>query len=129
MTMLFYCFFIFGFAINDAKYPKNIAAAIPPAFDFTPPINAPNSPTSFTDSNAPFARLAPNPVSGTVAPAPAKFINYLYIPRPPNIAPTVTNITSILAGVNFVLSNKIWPIIHIPPPVTKHLNNCIQSIL
>jgi stage V sporulation protein AD len=44
---------------------------------------------------------------GTVAPAPAKSIKYLYNPSPPNIAPTVTNITSILAGVNLVLSNKI----------------------
>ena len=70
-------------------------------------MNAPNKPTSFTDSKAPFARFAPNPVSGTVAPAPAKSIKYLYNPSPPNIAPTVTNITSILAGVNLVLSNKI----------------------
>jgi len=37
-------------------------------------MNAPNKPTSFTDSKAPFARFAPNPVSGTVAPAPAKSI-------------------------------------------------------
>ena len=57
----FYCFFIFGFAINDAKDPKNIAAAIPPADAFTPPINAPNIPVSLTDSIAPLAKFAPKP--------------------------------------------------------------------
>jgi len=55
---------------------KNIAAAIPPAAAFIPPVNAPNSPISFTPLMAPFAKFAPNPVSGTVAPAPAKFIIY-----------------------------------------------------
>ena len=39
-----YCFFILGFAINDAIYPKKTAAAIPPLDDFTPPINAPSKP-------------------------------------------------------------------------------------
>ena len=32
---------------------------------------------------------------------------YLYRPSPPNITPAVTNVTSILAEVNFVLSIKI----------------------
>ena len=46
-------------------------------------------------------------VGKAVAPAPAKSIKYLYIPNPPSIPPTVTKITNILAGVSFVLSNKI----------------------
>ena len=50
---LFYCFFIFGFANNAAIYPKNTAAAIPPAEDFTPPIKAPSNPCSLADSIAP----------------------------------------------------------------------------
>ena len=68
----FYCFFIFGFAIKDAIYPKKIAAAIPPLEDFTPPINAPSNPCFWTSSIAPFARFAPKPVKGTVAPATSK---------------------------------------------------------
>ena len=35
---------VLGFAISEAIYPKNTAAAIPPADAFTPPINAPKSP-------------------------------------------------------------------------------------
>ena len=96
-----------GFAINEARYPKNIAAAIPPAAFFIPPVNAPKNPADFTPSIAPFAKLYPNPVRGTVAPAPAKSTKYLYRPSPPNITPAVTNVTNILAEVNFVLSIKI----------------------
>ena len=36
-----YCFFILGLASREAMYPKNTAAAIPPADALTPPINAP----------------------------------------------------------------------------------------
>ena len=69
-----YCFFIFGFEIRDAIYPKNIAAAIPPAAAFVPPIKAPTSPDFDTSSIAPFANALPKPVRGTVAPQPAKSI-------------------------------------------------------
>ncbi len=55
---------------------KNIAAAIPPAAAFIPPVNAPSNPNSFTPLMAPFARFAPKPVNGTVAPAPANFMIY-----------------------------------------------------
>ena len=51
-----YCFFILGLASNDAIYPKKIAADIPPAEDFTPPIKAPKRPKSFwrvKDKSAP----------------------------------------------------------------------------
>ena len=74
---IFYCFLILGLATSEAIYPKNIAAAIPPAEALTPPVKAPKIPSSFTASIAPFARFAPKPVSGTVAPHPAKSIKYL----------------------------------------------------
>ena len=67
-----HCFFIFGFEIRDAIYPKKTAAAIPPAAAAVPPVKAPTSPISWTFSTAPFAKRFPNPVKGTVAPAPAK---------------------------------------------------------
>lgn len=102
-----YCFLIFGLAIKEAIYPKNTAADIPPAEALTPPIKAPSKPCSCAPSIAPFAKLAPKPVKGTVAPHPAKSITYLYIPSPPKTAPKVTKVTKIRAGVNLVLSIKI----------------------
>ena len=44
MYIFYYCFFILGFAINEAMYPKNTAAAIPPLADLTPPTKAPKRP-------------------------------------------------------------------------------------
>ena len=52
-----HCFFILGFEIKEAIYPKNTAAEIPPAEAFTPPMKAPTRPDSLTLSIAPFARL------------------------------------------------------------------------
>lgn len=80
LSTVYYCFFIFGFAIKEARYPKNIAAAIPPADAFTPPINAPSKPEFWASVIAPLAKLAPKPSSGTVAPQPAKSITYWYMP-------------------------------------------------
>ena len=71
-----YCFFILGLETNDAIYPKNIAAAIPPAAALIPPVNVPINPEFSTSSITPFARRLPNPVNGTVAPQPAKSIKY-----------------------------------------------------
>ena len=65
-----------GLEIRAAKYPKKIAAAIPPLAAFIPPVNAPINPDCLTPSIAPFAKLYPNPVRGTVAPAPAKSTKY-----------------------------------------------------
>ena len=48
-----------GFEIKDAIYPKKIAAAIPPALAFKPPVNTPKRPFSFTASIVPFAKLFP----------------------------------------------------------------------
>ena len=55
--LCFYCFFILGLEIREAKYPKNTAAAIPPLAAFIPPVKAPTKPVSFTPSIAPFAKL------------------------------------------------------------------------
>ncbi len=52
-----------------------IAAVIPPALALKPPVSAPNHPFCATASRTPLARVAPNPVSGTVAPAPANSIS------------------------------------------------------
>lgn len=54
-----------------------------PAAAVVPPVKAPRNPFSFTASIAPSASKFPNPVRGTVAPQPAKSINFLYIPSPP----------------------------------------------
>lgn len=53
-----------------------MAAAIPPAAAFTPPVKAPINPMFLTSSIAPLAKLYPKPVKGTVAPAPAKSTRY-----------------------------------------------------
>lgn len=56
-------------------YPKNTAAEIPPCGCFySVRVKAPSKPYSCTPFIAPFARFAPNPVIGTVAPAPANSI-------------------------------------------------------
>ena len=61
-------------------YPKNTAAAIPPAAAAVPPVKAPTNPFSCTFWTAPLASKLPNPVKGTVAPAPAKSTKCWYIP-------------------------------------------------
>ena len=76
-----YCFFIFGLETSEAIYPKNIAAAIPPAAAAAPPVKAPMKPSVFAFSIAPLANRLPKPVKGTVAPAPAKSTNFWYIPK------------------------------------------------
>lgn len=71
-----YCFFIFGLESREAIYPKNIAAAIPPLAAAAPPVKAPKIPSVLTFSIAPVASKLPNPVKGTVAPAPANSTNF-----------------------------------------------------
>ena len=55
-----------------ASSPETIAAVIPPAVAFNPPVRMPRKPSSSIASITPFARVLPKPVSGIVAPAPAK---------------------------------------------------------
>lgn len=63
-------------ATSEAIYPKKIAAVIPPAAAAVPPVRAPIRPSLSTFFIAPLASKLPNPVNGTVAPAPAKSTNF-----------------------------------------------------
>ena len=71
---LYYCF-VFGLKIRAIKYPKKIAAVIPPAAPSIPPVNAPINPFSFTPFIAAFAKPLPKLGKGIVAPAPPISIN------------------------------------------------------
>ena len=53
------------------RRPENTAAVIPPAVAFNPPMKIPGNPLVEIASFTPFARVCPNPVNGTDAPAPA----------------------------------------------------------
>ena len=48
-----------------------MAAVMPPAVAFRPPVKMPRKPCSSTASRTPLASVLPKPVSGTAAPAPA----------------------------------------------------------
>ena len=67
---LFY--FPFGSNTAAASHENSTAPEIPPAADLRPPVNIPKNPELSISFITPFARLYPKPVSGTVAPAPAK---------------------------------------------------------
>ena len=62
---------LFGLKISAKIKPKVTAAVIPPAEAAMPPVKAPSNPFSTTAACTPLAREYPNPVKGTVAPAPA----------------------------------------------------------
>ena len=64
--------FAFGVNITAITYPKNIAAAIPPAVAIVPPVNIPKKPSFLIPSITPFPSEYPNPIIGTVAPAAPK---------------------------------------------------------
>ena len=102
----YYCF-VLGLKISAIRYPKNIAAVIPPAAPFIPPVKAPINPSAFTAFIAASAKPFPKLGRGIEAPAPANSTSLSYNPKPPNTAPVVTNITNILAGVNLVVSINI----------------------
>lgn len=69
---IFYQGFVFGVNNTDITYPKNIAAAIPPAVDIVPPVITPKNPSVFIVSITPFPKEYPKPIIGTVAPKPPK---------------------------------------------------------
>ena len=74
-AMIVYPFFQdLSFALNMilAINPAIMAAVIPPAVAFNPPVKMPMKPEESTASFTPFDKVYPNPVKGTVAPAPAK---------------------------------------------------------
>ena len=66
----YYCF-VLGLKISAIRYPKNIAAVIPPAAPFIPPVKAPINPSSFTAFIAESAKPFPKLGRGIEAPAPA----------------------------------------------------------
>ncbi len=76
--------------INAINSPKNIAADIPPAAPAIPPVNTPINPSVSTAFFTPSNRTLPNPVSGTVAPAPANSTSGLYSPTAERITPDTT---------------------------------------
>ena len=81
--------------------PNMIAAVIPPAALVSPPVSIPNAPSVFTASFMPSHITNPNPLIGTVAPAPANSVRGLYSPTAPKITPATANPVRILAGGSF----------------------------
>ena len=69
--LLFYSFFILGSNISDAINPNISAAETPTAHEVNPPVKSPRNPCSSIAFFIPFHKTLPNPVRGTVAPAPA----------------------------------------------------------
>ena len=75
----------------------------PPEAEVNRPVNIPINPNSLNPSIALDVRRYPKLVIGTVAPAPAQNINFLYIPRPVKMLPTTTK--SVFKCVN--LTDKV----------------------
>jgi len=67
----------FGLPKNEATIPQITAAIIPAAPAVNGPVNTPKSPSFSIAVFVPSASNAPNPTSGTVAPAPANSSTYL----------------------------------------------------
>ena len=61
----------FGLNKRLASNPAAIAAVMPPAVAFSPPVKIPKKPSLSIASRTPFASVLPNPIRGTDAPAPA----------------------------------------------------------
>ena len=99
--------------------PKNIAAAIPPAVACKPPVKIPKMPFALTAFIAPFANDAPNPIIGTLIPAPNNEASGSKSPKPASATPIISNKTKILAVVIFVFITSICPIKQISPPNAK----------
>ena len=123
------CFFICFSVLqkNETKSPDSTAAAIPAEPAHNGPVRTPSKPFSRIASLVPFTRTLPKPVSGTVAPAPAKSTSLSYTPVAPRITPSTTKVTSILAGVIFVTSISICPITHMSPPTKKRFKKNQQK--
>lgn len=100
-------YFSFGFPSIANISPNVTAAAMPAEVAVIPPVNMPINPSLSTASITPFASEYPKPEIGTVAPVPAYLTIGSYMPIAVRTAPTHTYVTSILAGVSFVLSIKI----------------------
>lgn len=65
---------------SAARKPAVNEAVTPPAAAVKPPVSAPTRPLCATESITPWASRCPKPMSGTVAPAPAKSASGSYQP-------------------------------------------------
>ena len=85
---------VFYFLLEENSNPtinaNRTAEAIPAAAAVIPPVNTPRKPVSVTAFRIPFANRWPNPVRGTVAPAPANSTNFSYSPNAERITPATT---------------------------------------
>ena len=79
-----------GLKIKLTRSPEKMAAVIPPADAFRPPMKIPGKPWLSTAFRTPSAKRFPKPVRGTVAPAPANSERGLYRFSPPRITPATT---------------------------------------
>ena len=120
-------YLLFGFAKKETTSPDSTAAVIPAEPAHNGPVRTPSNPFSRIASLVPFTRTLPKPVSGTVAPAPAKSTSLSYTPVAPSITPSTTKVTSILAGVIFVTSINICPITHMSPPTKNALRKINEN--
>ena len=116
LFVLLFFYLSFGLAIIDTISPESTATVTPPAQAESPPVSIPVKPSLFIASRTPFASEFPKPVSGTVAPAPAKSTSLSYQPNAPNSTPRQTKSTRIFAGVSFVKSMRSCPTTQIAPP-------------
>ena len=117
-------------AVNNNAINPNISAAdTPTAHEVNPPVNSPRNPCSSIAFFIPFHKTLPNPVRGTVAPAPANLTNGSYIPTAPSTTPVVTRMTIILPGISFVFSIRICVRTHINPPHTNALTKSMALTL
>ena len=94
---------------------------MPPEAAVRPPVNMPMIPYSLVAIIAPLARLAPNPMIGTLAPAFANSLNGAYTLNTSNTIPIIKNSTNILAVVILVRITSICAKKQINPPTRKDI--------
>ena len=80
MKIIIYILLGFVLKIYDEIRPKISADVIPALEEDIPPVIAPRSPSLSTASLIPLPIFAPNPIRGTLTPAPNKFCNGSKIP-------------------------------------------------
>lgn len=103
MQNIAYIFLVFALNIIPKINAKPIAAAIPAATASNPPENIPKIPFDSTAAIAPRASEAPKPIIGKFIPALQNSDIGSNICIASKTTPKTTNVTKILALVNFVL--------------------------
>lgn len=106
-NIVIYTFLLFDLNINAKKNPNKMTDESPAETADNPPLIAPKMPSSFAPSSAPFARLLPKPMMGTVTPAPANSSIYLNAPVISRRTPRSKNVTRIRADDILVLLIRI----------------------